>query len=269
VETFVVGLPGAGQPTIDAIAAAGGTTQGFLIGSGNTEADLLAALDAIRGQAVACSFPVPPASDPSKPTNPALVSISYTDSSSGQVVKFPKVSGPTDCGPSGGWYYDNEQNPTTITLCPTSCAAVQGTVNATLDAAIGCECQTDDQCPEGTFCDSGVCRFPCSDDSTCGPDQECGPDGRCRHRPGDPCETDTDCTPGMVCMGGHCTWGQIFVGNTEAVQGGAFSCALAGRAPAAPPRDGARSLWLGLGLLGLLRLRARRPRRCPPTGGRH
>jgi hypothetical protein len=257
VETFVVGLPGAGQATIDAIAAAGGTTQGFLIGSGNTQADLVAALNAIRGQSVACSFPVPPPTDPADPTNPALVSVKYTASASGEVVKIPKVAGAADCGADGGWYYDNEQSPTTITLCPTSCAQVEGDVSAALDVAIGCECQTDADCPAGTYCQDGACRYPCTDDSTCGPDEQCGPDGRCRHRPGDVCQTDADCPPGMQCIGGQCTWGDVFVGRTEAVQGGAFSCAFGPSARPPSERRGVLPMALGLATLGLLRLRRR------------
>ena len=48
VLTFAVGLQGSNENDMDAIAAAGGTTAGFFIGNGNTQADLIAALKAIQ-----------------------------------------------------------------------------------------------------------------------------------------------------------------------------------------------------------------------------
>lgn len=39
-----------------------------------------------------------------------------------------KVSGPAACGPTGGWYYDDDAAPTKVLLCPASCEAAQAAV---------------------------------------------------------------------------------------------------------------------------------------------
>lgn len=39
-----------------------------------------------------------------------------------------KVPGPGSCGPSGGWYYDDDAAPTKVLLCPASCDQAQAAV---------------------------------------------------------------------------------------------------------------------------------------------
>ena len=54
-----------------------------------------------------------------------------------------KVAGMAACGPSGGWYFDDERNPRRITLCPASCELAQSAVRAGASSAVrvlfGCQ----------------------------------------------------------------------------------------------------------------------------------
>jgi MYXO-CTERM domain-containing protein len=223
IPVFVVGLPGSGEPTINAIAAAGGTQEGFLITGANPEQELLAALLDIAGQAVDCTFPVPAVTDPNGTLDPRLVRVEFTGED-GSPMLFDKVDGPADCA-GGGWYYDDDLNPTTITLCPSTCSTVQGDVAAQMDIALGCECERDEDCGAGLICEDNHCVEGCKDDSEC-PDGYICLAGRCVPEPGGPCKVDSDCPKGMYCIGGQCSLGGVIVGGEEAVQGGAFNCAV-------------------------------------------
>ncbi len=56
---------------------------------------------------------------------------------------FRKVENEAACGPLGGWYYDDDRNPTQVLLCPASCDLAQDSLReagaARIDVAFGCE----------------------------------------------------------------------------------------------------------------------------------
>jgi hypothetical protein len=138
VLTFVIGLPGSTESTINHIAQAGGTTQGIFIVSDNAQQELVAALNTIRGSTLACEYLVPSEVD-GQPVNPDLVNVVYTPSGGGDPVLIGQVQGPAACTPDkGGWYYDNPDAPTRLTFCPSTCAALQAAAGAKVDILIGC-----------------------------------------------------------------------------------------------------------------------------------
>ncbi len=137
VLTFAVGLQGSNEGDMNTIAAAGGTQTGFYIGSGNAQAELLAALHAIQQTAVACTFAMPASSDPNKTVDPNKVNVSYTPSGGGETT-ISQVASAADCGPDGGWYYDDPTHPTVIQLCEATCNAVQAD-GGSLQIVLGCE----------------------------------------------------------------------------------------------------------------------------------
>jgi hypothetical protein len=128
VATYVLGV-GANLDNLKSIAQAGGTDHAYLAGTQDVSTTVLDALNQIRDSAaVPCKFKVPP--PPRGQTlNPALVNVTYEDTSGGSHL-VPSAGGPDNCA-SGGWYYDNPQNPTSLSLCPSSC----DTVTAALIAA--------------------------------------------------------------------------------------------------------------------------------------
>ncbi len=139
VLTYAVGLVGSNTSTMNAIAVAGGTTQGFFIGNGNASADLLAALKAIQGSQVACTFQMPTMGTNGEKVDPMLVNVNYTPGSGGAPVTFGQVPAVGDCtAQKGGWFYDDPAKPTTVTLCPSTCASVQADEKAKIEILLGC-----------------------------------------------------------------------------------------------------------------------------------
>jgi hypothetical protein len=56
-----------------------------------------------------------------------------------------KVGGPSDCDANGGWYYDDDANPTRVILCPASCDVAQQAASedqGRIDVIFGCETVT-------------------------------------------------------------------------------------------------------------------------------
>jgi hypothetical protein len=136
VPTYAVGLQGSNEGQLTQITTAGGGTP-FFIGNGNAEAELLAALQAIRGEALACEIPIP------EPTmgdfNPELVNVEYTPGGGGTPQTIGKVPDAASCGSSGGWYYDDPANPQTIMLCPASCDTVKVDPDGAIKVVLGCQ----------------------------------------------------------------------------------------------------------------------------------
>lgn len=254
IPTFVVGIEGSLEADVNAIATAGGTDAGFFIGAANAEAELLAAMQEIAGKAVDCSFPVPESTEPGKDIDPRLVRVEYTPSGAGSPDLIDNTDGAADCD-AGGWYYDDPVAPSSITLCPDTCAQVQADEMAQLEIALGCECEIDDDCPLGTVCEQNRCVDACMEDADCPTGFICL-NGHCIPEPGDPCTTDADCPLGLVCVGGQCSVEGIFVGSQEAVQGGAFNCEVV--EVAATRRDGFGWWAVGLALTALVGRRRRR-----------
>ncbi len=70
----------------------------------------------------------------------AQVNVIYTPGglSMGQPI-YNVPGGAADCGPQGGWYYDDPASPTKILICPASCTVLQGDAMGKVDVEFGCE----------------------------------------------------------------------------------------------------------------------------------
>lgn len=142
VYTYAVGLEGSQESLMNLIAQQGGTTQGIFIGSGaNAEQELLTALQAIRGNQLACEFQMPESTN-GEEIDPNKVNVEYTASSGGQPQVIQQVADAATCGPGGGWYYDNPLEPSAITLCPSTCQAVQADSEGSIRVVVGCATET-------------------------------------------------------------------------------------------------------------------------------
>lgn len=137
VPTFAVGMVGSNESAMDVIAQAGNTGQGIFIGNGNAQADLLAALQAIQASQVSCVFAMPEGL-PGKPLDPTKVNVNYTAGGTTDPQTIGQVADEAACGANGGWFYDNPADPAIITLCPSTCSAVQGDGAAKIEIEIGC-----------------------------------------------------------------------------------------------------------------------------------
>jgi hypothetical protein len=143
VSTYVIGV--ANPPIDDApdtvtnledIAAAGGTSPAFLIDTGNpqdTSTRFEAAIDAIRGAAVACDLTIPP--PPSGQTfDKEKVAVSYKSGA----APAKDIAYDADCI-GEGFHYDDPADPRTIVLCGATCTSVQADPEASLEVALTCD----------------------------------------------------------------------------------------------------------------------------------
>jgi hypothetical protein len=144
VATFAVGLldeagEGLNADFMNQIAEAGGTEAAFFIQDGPTSAeDLLAVLNEIRGRTLPCDFPMPEATRSGEDIDPALVNVTYT-AGDGTEARFTKVlGGAANCHDSVSWYYDDEETPARIMLCPAACEAVGSDPEARFEILVGC-----------------------------------------------------------------------------------------------------------------------------------
>jgi hypothetical protein len=151
IHTFMVGITGASfdaienwasytgaiphDDTNDACGASYATCHHYNVGNGNP-AVFIAALNQIQKSVLSCTFQVP---TPSQGIlDPNLVKVEYSPGGQPPPIELPRVPSAADCaGP--GWYYDNPTNPTTINLCPDSCATVQADSNAEIKIRIACQ----------------------------------------------------------------------------------------------------------------------------------
>ncbi len=96
----------------------------------------------ISASQLACEYAIP--EPPMGETfDPAQVNVLYTPG--GQMMPQPIYNvpgGAQDCGPQGGWYYDDPVNPTMIMICPASCDALQNDPMGKVDVEFGCETVT-------------------------------------------------------------------------------------------------------------------------------
>jgi Mg-chelatase subunit ChlD len=138
---YVLGV-GPSLDNLNQIAAAGGSGAAYLVDGGDVAAQVLDALDAIRGTALPCGFVIPGA-----PTGQTLdyaqVNVVQTNDD-GTRHPLYNVADATACdAASGGWFYEPANAPERITLCDTSCRAVKAeSRNGAIEFALGCQTVT-------------------------------------------------------------------------------------------------------------------------------
>ncbi len=139
IKTFVVGVGDAPQ-NVDLIAAAGGTVAAFHVDTDPTaEQQFLDALNAIRLEAIACTYEIPPP-PAGKNEDFSRVNVEYTPGNGDPSEAFAYVETKADCpATTDGWYYDDVAAPTKILLCPSSCDKISADVAAHMDIVLGCE----------------------------------------------------------------------------------------------------------------------------------
>jgi hypothetical protein len=134
VSTFVVGLPGVDNASANMIAQAGGTNAAIFVGTTNTQVDFQNALQKVTGQAVPCTYDVP-AEVLNGMVMLTKVNVDVT-SSMGMTTTLPLNQG---CGQDGtGWQYDNPDMPTSIEICPATCASVKADNGGKIKVVLGC-----------------------------------------------------------------------------------------------------------------------------------
>jgi hypothetical protein len=131
IATYVVGLPGVNQDTANLIAAAGDTDEAILVG-GNVEDQFREALQKVKGDALPCTYEIPP-QVLSGEVALSKVNVERT-TSGGDVITIPQDQ---DCE-GEGWRYDNPSMPTLIELCPQTCEALKDDAGSGIRVVLGC-----------------------------------------------------------------------------------------------------------------------------------
>jgi len=137
IRTYVVGV-GSGLTQLNAIAAAGGTTNAFLV---DTTTNVVGAfsdtLDSIRRIALACEYPIP-APEPGLAVDTSRVNVTFTTD---QARPFVYVRNRNGCiaAPTTGWYYDDPNAPTKVILCDDACDVVRTSADGKIDIVFGCQ----------------------------------------------------------------------------------------------------------------------------------
>ncbi|MEZ4370684.1 MAG: VWA domain-containing protein [Polyangiaceae bacterium] len=165
INTFVIGVgTGAGVTNMNSWANAGGTNQAIVVAANDAQG-FIDALTAIRNQGVSCTFDIP--TPTSGTIDPAQVNVVYTQGNGSGTSAILKVTNAAACGTNGGWYFDNNTNPTKVTLCPTTCSTVSADPYAQIEVVFGCLSQQAPGNPgyssgyfdrdyDATFCGAGT-----------------------------------------------------------------------------------------------------------------
>jgi hypothetical protein len=133
VLTFVIALPGVPAGFADTVAKAGGG-KAIAIGTTNVQQQFEDALAKIRGQALPCTFELPP----QVPNQYATDKVNVILTSGGKdtvILQNPK------CANGTGWHYDDPNNPKHIVLCASECDGLKKDYKASIDIRLGCPTQ--------------------------------------------------------------------------------------------------------------------------------
>lgn len=136
IRTFVIGVGDVARFNLDNYARAGGTRRAYLTDAGDVTQSFVGALNNVTNRALACEYQLPPPPAGMK-LDPAKVQVIYTPASGG-AEEVPSISSLSACAKNanGGWYYDDPNQPSKITVCPCSCARFQA---GRVDVRLGCK----------------------------------------------------------------------------------------------------------------------------------
>lgn len=141
-ETYVLGVVANNNNSLDQlneIAQAGGTEQAYLTDSNDVAGSVLAALNAIRSDAVIpCTLRIPEPSSGTIDYN--QVNVGICDASEDTVHTY-RVEDPEDCD-HGAWYYEDVGSSKVVQLCDPTCETVAA-AGASLTLSVGCQTVTD------------------------------------------------------------------------------------------------------------------------------
>jgi Mg-chelatase subunit ChlD len=134
IRTYVLGV-GPSLQKLNQIAAAGGTTQAYLVESGGGT-EVLQALNRIRTDAqIPCALQLPQSGAAALDLD--AVNLVYADQDC-TMTTIGMVESADACNAQlGGWYYDDPSRPTSIRLCDTSCKQVSAP-GGQLKVSVGC-----------------------------------------------------------------------------------------------------------------------------------
>lgn len=130
------GISSVGQKILITIAQEGGTQVPFAIKEGSVEDDFVEALAEARGTALGCEYVMPTTDEGT--VNPNLVRVAYTPGGATEDQTIPRKTTEGECGGSGGWFYDDNDAPTKLVMCPATCDVMRSDSTGKVDILLGC-----------------------------------------------------------------------------------------------------------------------------------
>jgi hypothetical protein len=120
------------------VAQKGGIAGDLCGGNSNGFAAVFTALaqTVIQGKQLDCAWTIPPP-PPGQMFEEDKVNVNYTPSG-GVAGPIYHVNTLGDCGPQGGWYYDDNLKPTEVRVCPATCGTIQKDPGGKVDILFGC-----------------------------------------------------------------------------------------------------------------------------------
>ena len=135
IPSYVLGV-GPFLDNLEQIADAGGTEHAYLVSDDSRDSVLEALLEIRYDAQVPCEFSIA-RPDPGQTPVWSQSAVVYTTADC-ELVSVKRVETAADCDlGSGGWYFDDVDEPRRITLCTASCSAVS-VPRTRLSYAIGC-----------------------------------------------------------------------------------------------------------------------------------
>ncbi len=86
----------------------------------------------VQGAALACEWDLPDEDFDTREVN-----VQYT-SSSGDFEEFKHVSGEGSCGDKDAWYYDDDDDPAKVYVCPAICDRIKSDTDGKINIILGC-----------------------------------------------------------------------------------------------------------------------------------
>jgi hypothetical protein len=134
IDTFVIGV-GSSLHDLDPVAAQGGTNVAIVVDY--SQQAFVDALNNVSNLAAACEYVLP--TDSSGGVDITKVNVLFTPSGATDPTTIGKVGGAANCGPNGGWYYDNDAAPKKVLICPASCDQFKADSGAKVEFRLGCK----------------------------------------------------------------------------------------------------------------------------------
>ncbi len=146
IPVFAIGFPGLekiGTRILEIMASNGGTGTPAIIEGGDVGTQFRDQLTKIRGVSLGCEFQMPRAKDRNQSVDSSRIHVQFESTDGANRKDLARVHDAAACKGKDGWYLDNNDKPTEIRLCPTSCKAVQD-ANATSGGKVkvSAECTT-------------------------------------------------------------------------------------------------------------------------------
>ncbi len=134
IETYVIGAgPNLEELNKIALAGSGNKQPAFLVDLDSKQ--IQQALAAVQQVSMPCWFPIPEPERGDLDYASPMVVVSQKGKSASPLSRVPLAS---DCGGNAAWYYDNNDNPSRINLCPVACDTVRASSKSRIDIEYSC-----------------------------------------------------------------------------------------------------------------------------------